>query len=130
MDSDNVRAATDAEAIEILKGDGVRHRLSIEPQGIQAGKPYIINDRFLLIVIHHTKDACEAHIASNRANWRYIHTDIHQALNFIQELGYNQVYTNVSENLKTTANLIRKHGFELVDQAGNEGIYQWASKQH
>lgn len=122
--------ASDAEALEILRSPGVRHRLESEPDAIRSGTPYIVNERMLLILIDHTSDACEAHIAAPKRHWRHIHTDINEALKFIVNLGYNQVYTTVTDHLATTKNLICKHGFEKVGQIDSEGIYRWVSKQH
>lgn len=130
MGAVSVRQATDAEALDILKAPGVSHRLSVEADKIHTGTPYLINERLLLILIPHTTNQCEAHIASPRKHWARIHDDIDEALIFISELGYNEVYTTVTDHLVTTHNLICKHGFEKIDQVINEGIYRWVSKQH
>lgn len=124
-----VRIADKAESIAALSADGVVERLKCKPGQIINGKPFLINDRMLLVLIEHDKKTVEAHIAQPKENWNYIHVDIKESLIFIQSLGYNQVYTNVRESLKTTLNLLKKHKFEQVDTIDGEVILKWASKQ-
>ncbi len=129
MDSDSVRLATKAECIDVLSRDGVIERIDCEAGEIKNGHGYLINDRMLLVLIDHWPVA-EAHIAEPKEHWRHIHTDIYDSLIFIQSLGYNSVYTNVSEKLKTTLNLLKKHNFKYQKTIDNEVILKWVSKQH
>lgn len=130
MDSLNVRAAMPREVLEILSADGVSERIQADfSGGVVNGSPYLINNRMLLVVLPIDYQSVEAHLASPKLHWKHIHTDIEISLKFIQKIGYNYVYTNVSEHLKTTLNLLKKHGFEQVDQHDNEVILEWASKQ-
>jgi hypothetical protein len=119
---------SETDAIAILNSDGVIDRLKVSPDRIEQGDLYLINDRMLLVLIGHG-DSVEAHIAQPRKYWKYIHKDIKQALIFIQSLGYNQVYTNVRSELKTTLNLLNKHGFNRIETINNEVILQWELKQ-
>ena len=128
MDS-TVRRAGESEALEVLRSKGVRHRLGVEPDAIRCGTPYLVNGRMLLILIEQSGE-CEAHIASPRIHWNHIHADINEALKFIASIGYNRAYTTVDRPLKTTANLITKHGFKLIDQTDKEGVYLWESDWH
>ena len=124
-----IRAATNAEAIETLKSDGVIERLLIEPKEIRNGTPYSVNERMLLVLMRHSDTIVEAHIAQAKHNWQHIHTDINEALRFIvNQLGYSEVWTNVRQELKTTQNLLIKHDFERVDQIDNEVILRWVLK--
>lgn len=120
---------SESDAIAILNSGGVIDRLKVSPCRIEQGDLYLINDRMLLILIDHGCSV-EAHIAQAKRNWKYIHKDIDEALIFIQSLGYNQVYTNVRNELKTTLNLLRKHDFKEVDKAKDEVILLWELKQH
>ena len=121
---------TEQYAIDILNSEGVLNRLKVAPQKIEKGDLYLINDRMLLILLPLDQGMVEAHIAQPRKEWKHIHDDINESLIFIQGLGYNQVYTNVRSELKTTLNLLLKHGFEKIDQIENEVILRWESKQH
>lgn len=122
--------ASESQALEILRGDGVRQRLLVEPKSIVNGDTYLINGRMLLILIEHNKTQIEAHIAINRENWRHVHDDINEAIRFIVNLGYSEIWTNVRQELKTTINLLKKHGFEVFDTVKSEVLLRWASKQH
>lgn len=129
MGAGSVRQASESEAIEILRQPGVIERLSKPPEKIVNGQCFIVDHGLLLILIPHTGDDVEAHIACPRSEWARIHQLIDSAIQFIAKIGYNSIYTNVAESLPTTANLIMKHGFEWVDTIGTERIYQWVSKQ-
>lgn len=129
MDS-NVRPAKEYEVIDLLRSKGVLERLKSYPEHIRQGLLFIVNERMALILIPHSEQITEAHIAESRENIQFIHTDIDESLKFIQSLGYNQVYTNVRNELKTTLNLLIKHGFSAVDTVHSEVILLWASKQH
>lgn len=120
-----IRAATNAESMEIMKSKGVIERFKQEPREVRYGTPYVVNDRMLLLVIGHG-DKAEAHIAEPRKHWKFIHNDIDESMTFIRSLGYNEIYTNVTETLKTTLNLLAKHGFKPVEKIGNEVILKWA----
>lgn len=124
-----VRQATDDDAINILSSIGVVERLLCKPSRIINGDAYIINERLLLVLIEHSESEVEAHIGQAKENWQHIHDDIQQSLIFIQSLGYNQVYTNVRESLKTTLNLLAKHDFKQMDTIESEVILKWALKQ-
>ncbi len=121
---------SESQAIEILNSEGVLNRLKLSPKRIEKGELYLVNDRMLLILMDLGQGMVEAHIAQPKAEWKNIHTDIDESLIFIQSLGYNQVYTNVRNELKTTLNLLSKHGFCAVDQIESEVILKWESKQH
>ena len=123
-------AATNKEVAAALWSEGVLDRLSIEPSEVVEGDSYMINNRMLLILIEHSEYIVEAHLAQPKEHWKDIHRDIEQALNFIQLLGYNEVYTNVREPLKTTLNLLKKHNFKQIDHENGEVILKWESKQH
>lgn len=125
-----VRPAQGNEGLDALKSKGVAERLSVKPSPIINGLPYIVNERMLLILFPLSSRQVEAHIAEPKKHWTYIHDDIKESLIFIQSLGYNQVYTNVRSSLKTTLNLLKKHGFEHIDTIESEVILKWASKQH
>ena len=121
---------SESDAIEILNSKGVIDRLKVSPEYIEKGDLHLINNRMLLILMDLGESMVEAHIAQPKENWKHIHDDINESLIFIQSLGYNQVYTNVRSELKTTLNLLLKHGFNAVDQIDNEVILTWESKQH
>ena len=121
---------SESDAIEILNSKGVIDRLKVSPEYIEKGDLHLINNRMLLILMDLGESMVEAHIAQPKENWKHIHDDINESLIFIQSLGYNQVYTNVRSELKTTLNLLSKHGFNAVDQIDNEVILTWESKQH
>jgi hypothetical protein len=129
MDTNSVRLAKAGEFTKALSSTGVIERLSCEPAEVKTGKAHIVNERMLLVLIGHG-EAVEAHIAEAKRHWQHIHDDIEQSLIFIQSLGYNQVYTNVRESLKTTLNLLKKHGFRQLDIIDGEVILKWESKQH
>jgi len=130
MDSINIRQATEDEAFEALSSKGVLERLSVKPSKVVYGDSYMVNSRMLLILIEHTREAVEVHIAQPKKHWQNIHEDINQSLNFIQCLGYNEAFTNVREYLKTTLNLLKKHDFKQIDHENGEVILKWESKQH
>ena len=121
---------SESDAIEILNSKGVIDRLKVSPEHIEQGDLHLINNLMLLILMDLGESMVEAHIAQPKENWKHIHDDINESLIFIQSLGYNQVYTNVRSELKTTLNLLSKHGFNAVDQIDNEVILTWESKQH
>lgn len=122
--------ATESQALEILRGEGVRHRLLVEPKSIVNGDTYIINGRMLLILIEHNSEQVEAHIAINKRNWRHVHDDINEAIRFIVNLEYSEIWTNVREELKTTINLLKKHNFKVFDTVNGEVLLTWVLKQH
>jgi len=128
MDSNRIRPATKDESVAILSSKGVVERLNIKPGPIFKGEPFIVNERLLLVLVKHTSEAVEAHIAQIKGNWPHIHQDINDSLIFIQGLGYNEVYTNVRSNLKSTLNLLSKHGFEQIDLIDCEVILKWESR--
>ena len=125
-----IRPASESEAIEILKSKGVIERLKVKPEHIHAGELHLVNDRMLLLLIEQTDKAVEAHIGQSKEHWKHIHSDIDEALRFIVNLGYSEVWTNVRQELKTTINLLAKHDFELVSQIDGEDVLRWVSKQH
>ena len=125
-----IRAAQEAESIRILKSKGVYERLKVEPENIHYGSTSLINDRMLLILIKHSEEMVEAHIAQPKEHWKHIHEDINEALRFIVNLGYSEVQTNVRQELMTTINLLTKHGFKPVQTIDSEVILKWVSKQH
>ena len=125
-----VRTLSESDALDIMRSDGVVERLKVTPEVIEQGDLYLVNDRMLLVLIEHSENMVEAHIAQPKSNWTHIHTDIDQSLIFIQSVGYNKVYTNVRESLKTTLNLLKKHGFKHIDMIDGEVILLWPSKQH
>ena len=129
MGASSVRQASEAEAIDMLRQHGVAERLSASPERIEKGQCFIVGDALLLILMPHTGDDVEAHIACPRQHWHQIHSLIDTAIQFIAKIGYNSIYTNVAENLPTTANLIMKHGFEWVETIGTERIYRWVSER-
>ena len=129
MDTDIIRAAKAGECTKALSSTGVIERLSCEPAETKTGKAHIVNERMLLVLIGHG-EAVEAHIAEPKEYWQHIHEDIDASLIFIQSLGYNVVYTNVHSHLKTTLNLLKKHGFEIDETINGEVILKWESKQH
>lgn len=122
--------ATESQALEILRGEGVRHRLLIEPKSIVNGDAYLINGRMLLILIGHNSEQVEAHIAINKRNWQHVHDDINEAIRFIVNLEYSEIWTNVREELKTTINLLKKHDFKVFDTVNGEVLLRWVLKQH
>jgi hypothetical protein len=128
MDSNSVRPATKDESVAILSSKGVAERLNIKPGPIVKGTAFIVNERMLLVLVKHTYNAIEAHIAQAQDNWPHIHADIADSLIFIQSLGYNEIYTNVRSELKSTLNLLAKHGFEQIDQTDCEVILKWESR--
>lgn len=130
MGANSVRQAQHWEAIGILQSDGVCERLDIYPKEIKKGDCYIVNNRLLLILMPHDSRNVEAHIAQSKSNWKHIHEDIDDSLTFIESMGYNNVYTNVNRKLKTTLNLLRKHGFVALDEQDEEVILVWVSQQH
>lgn len=117
------------KAITILNKKGVIERLDVTPDKIRNGQTYQVNDRMLLILMPHTKTDVEVHIAQPREHWPYIHIDIIEALIFITGIGYNSVYTNVNQNLKTTLNLLKKHDFKAVAIENEEVILKWELEQ-
>jgi hypothetical protein len=120
---------TEHDAIAILNSDGVIDRLNVSPESIEKGDLYLINDRMLLILMDWGQAMVEAHIAEPKPSWPHIHRDIDDALIFIQSLGYTQVYTNVRNKLKTTLNLLSKHGFNAVKVIESEVILKWEHNQ-
>lgn len=130
MGASSIRQVTKAEALAVLHEPGVIERLPDKPERIHNGQCFIIGDALLLILMPHTGDDVEAHIACPRQHWHQIHSLIDTAIQFIAKIGYNSIYTNVAENLPTTANLIMKHGFKWVDTIGTERVYQWVSERH
>jgi hypothetical protein len=118
------------KAITILNKPGIKERLNFEVKEINNGHMFLVNDRMLLVLIPHSKTEVEAHIGQPREHWPYIHNDIKDALIFIIGMGYNSVYTNVSKELKTTLNLLKKHDFKMVELDNNEVILKWESAQH
>ena len=122
--------ATESQALEILRGEGVRHRLLVEPKSIVNGDTYLINGRMLLILIEHNSEQVEAHIAINKRNWQHVHDDINEAIRFIVNLEYSEIWTNVREELKTTINLLKKHDFSVFDTVNGEVLLRWVLKQH
>ena len=129
MGTNIVRQASHDEAIDILRQPGVIERLAMQPENIESGQCFVVGDAMLLVLIHHNCESVEAHIACPRSEWARIHQLIDSAIQFIAKIGYNSIYTNVAENLPTTANLIMKHGFEWVNTIGTERIYKWVSKR-
>ena len=123
-------SVSESDALAILNSEGVIGRLAVAANRIEKGDLYLINGRMLLILFGLGGSMVEAHIAQPKENWKYIHDDINESLIFIQSLGYNQVYTNVRTELRTTLNLLIKHKFKRVDQIKSEVILTWESKQH
>lgn len=128
MDSVSVRTATESEAVKALNADGVVERLLAKVDHVDRGDLYIVNERMLLALMPHGDDIVEAHIAQPKKHWAYIHDDIGESLIFIQSIGYNEIYTNVRESLKTTLNLLKKHDFKQIDTINGEVILRWALK--
>lgn len=129
MDS-SVRPASESESIDLLSSVGVLERLKVKPVRVENGDTYVVNERMLLVLLPYPNGIIEAHIAEPKQYWKHIHTDIDDSLIFIQSLGYNEVYTNVRETLKTTLNLLKKHDFKHIDTIDSEVILKWESKQH
>jgi len=130
MDTDSVRLSHAGEAIGILNSDGVSDRLNAKAEKIHRGMSYIINDRMLLILMDLGDQIAEAHIAQSKSNWPSIHEDIETAIEFIANLGFVEIYTNVRSELKKTINLLTKHNFRIDDTIQSEVILKWESKQH
>lgn len=121
-----IREAEAGEATEILSQDGVKERLLVEPTEVKNGQSLIVNDRMLLVLIEHTKDIVEAHIAEPRKHWKHLYSDIEAVIEYCQYRGYKQIFTSVRSELKTTLNLAKKHGFKVYNQIGSEVILKWA----
>lgn len=80
----------------------------------------LINNRLIALFTHINADVMEVHLAQSKKNWKYIHEDIDEGLKFLVNQGYSEVITSITAKLKTTINLIKKHGFIEVAEYGNK----------
>lgn len=130
MDSNCVKLATEQEALNVLNQPGVLERLPVKPEKIHNGQCFLVNNQMLFILISQDGDGIEAHIACPKTHWKNIHSLIDAGIQFICKIGYNAIYTNVTEHLKTTQNLIMKHGFKEIGRNETERFYKWESVRH
>lgn len=114
-----IRPASEAEAVAIINSRGVTERVGHKVDGLNRLKPFIVNERMLLMLAYHD-NYVEAHIAQTRDNWEHIHTDITKSLEEIANQGHKEVRTSVTAKLKTTINLLLKHGFSKIGRDNEE----------
>jgi hypothetical protein len=106
-----IRPCTEQEAVDILNSDGVTQRIGFEVTNLLRGEPHIINDR-MFALFKPSGTIMEVHLGQSRKNWKYIHQDIDDGLEYLANQGYVKVITSVTAKLKTTLNLLAKHGFK------------------
>jgi hypothetical protein len=115
-----IRPASHDEALAVFNSDGVTQRVGFEVTSINRGDPFIINERLLVLFTDINPKVIEVHLAQSRKNWKHLHDDIDEGLKLLVNQGYQEVITSVTAKLKTTINLIKKHGFIEVAEYGDK----------
>jgi hypothetical protein len=112
---------------KIINSRGVKERVKFEALNDEFER-VIINGRMVLFYKDYGVNV-EAHICSAKESWSHIHKDIKEAIKYLCGLGYNSIYTDVSDKFRSTQNLIKKHGFNEVHRDESKAVFKWVHQQ-
>ena len=119
-------AITEAEALKIANAKNIVDRIGkTNCINVEHCQLYKINERMLLVLIPVSAERVEAHIAEPEQYISKIHKDVECSKYLIGTLGYSEIVTTVDKKYRTTINLLKKHGFDIIGETLDKVEMLW-----